>query len=58
MERPRWKNWQLLQVLPSLTPTDILNHLLSTFDSTTILCFVNGNANKTQVNCFIDVLLI
>lgn len=51
MERPSWKNWQLLQILQdsSLTPDELYEHTVMLLNSSSLLCFVHGNINQSQV---------
>lgn len=50
MNRPKWKNWQLLQLLKDVNTSVLLRHKSSLLDdSATLLCLVHGNVDKNQV---------
>jgi insulysin len=58
MERPAWKKWQILSELKSLQmpQSDISSHVDSLFNSSSLICFFHGNADKTQTLSYAQML--
>ena len=51
MERPYWKNWQVLAELREITIEDVITHATTDlFSDATVLCFAHGNLNESQVS--------
>ena len=60
MERPSWHNWQILHALQnnSVTTDLLFNHVQTLLaDMSSLLCFVHGNANRSQVHVHVHVLV-
>ena len=59
MDRPRWKNWQLIEELqnPNITIDVVLNHMRTLLAAgSTLLCFTHGNVDKAEVKSFYCLL--
>ena len=57
MERPSWHNWQILHALRnnSVTTDLLFNHVQTLLaDMSSLLCFVHGNANRSQVHVLVN----
>ena len=52
MDRPKWKNWQLINELQndSVTTDVLLKQMKSLLmQGSSLLCFVHGNIDKSEV---------